>query len=327
MPGEFDLIKRHFHYPVSHSVLGVGDDGALLQPRPGMQLVVSTDMLVAERHFFADTDPFLLGWKTAAVNISDMAAMGAEPRWITLALALPAANEDWVGAMARGFRDCCEAYCVDWVGGDTTRGPLNLCATVFGEVPAGAAIRRDGAQHGDDLWLSGWPGMAALGLAQLRDELQLLGDWREACIERLQRPLPRVALGIALRGVASAMLDVSDGLLGDLDHILERSQVGAVLEETALPLETLLAACKRTEAATQALLSGGDDYELLFAAPREQRGHVEAVGRHLELPLHRIGRILDKPGLWLQRGDGVVEALQSRGFDHFADAPRSDRLS
>ena len=318
MASEFDLIKRHFHYPVSHTVLGVGDDAALVQPRAGMQLAVSTDMLVSGRHFFADTAPFLLGWKTAAVNISDMAAMGAEPRWITLALALPQADEEWVSALARGFRDCCETYCVDWVGGDTTCGPLNLCATIFGEVPPGAVIRRDGAQHGEDLWISGWPGMAALGLKHLASELELLSDWREPCLERLHRPLPRVALGIALRGVATAMLDVSDGLLGDLDHILERSQVGAIIEETALPLDTLLAACKRTQVATQALLSGGDDYELLFTAPRDARGQVEAIGRRLELPLHRIGRILDKPGLWLQRGDGVAEALQARGFDHFA---------
>jgi thiamine-monophosphate kinase len=318
MPGEFELIRRFFHYPTSHTVLGVGDDAALLQPGAGQQLVVSTDMLVAGRHFFPDADPFLLGWKAAAVNISDMAAMGAAPRWITLALALPEADEDWVSSLARGFRDCCEAYCVDWIGGDTTRGPLNLCPTVFGEVPAGAAIRRDGAQHGDDVWVSGWPGMAALGLAHLRGELSLVGDWAESCVERLHRPLPRVALGIHLRGVASAMLDVSDGVLGDLAHILERSDVGAIIEETALPLEPLLAACKRTEAATEALLSGGDDYELLFTAPRDARGQVEAIGRHLELPLHRIGRILDKTGLWLQRGDGVAEAITASGYDHFS---------
>ncbi|MDP5238517.1 thiamine-phosphate kinase [Uliginosibacterium sp. 31-16] len=318
MPGEFDLIRRFFHYPTSHTDLGVGDDGALLRPRPGMQLVVSTDMLVAGHHFFPQADPFLLGWKAAAVNISDMAAMAAEPRWITLALALPQADDEWVGALARGFRDCCEAYCVDWIGGDTTRGPLNLCATVFGEVPADAAVRRDGARHGDDIWISGWPGMAALGLAHLRGELQLLDGWSESCLDRLHRPIPRVALGMALRGVASAMLDVSDGLLGDLAHILERSQVGAMIEETALPLDALLAACKRTEPAMAALLGGGDDYELLFTVPREKRGQVEALGRHLELPLHRIGRILDKSGLWLQRGDGVVEAIAASGFDHFA---------
>ncbi|MBS1207732.1 MAG: Thiamine-monophosphate kinase [Proteobacteria bacterium] len=318
MPGEFDLIRRFFHYPTSHTDLGVGDDGALLRARPGMQLVVSTDMLVAGTHFLPDVDPFLLGWKTAAVNISDMAAMAAEPRWITLALALPHADEAWISALARGFRDCCEAYCVDWIGGDTTRGPLNLCPTIFGEVPADAAVRRDGALHGDDIWVSGWPGMAALGLAQLVQELQLVSAWVEPCVERLQRPVPRVALGIGLRGIASAMLDVSDGLLGDLNHILERSQVGAMIEESALPLATLLAACKRTERAMDALLRGGDDYELLFCAPREKRGQVEALGRHLELPLHRIGRILDKTGLWLQRGDGVCEAVAAHGFDHFS---------
>ncbi|GAB2898126.1 thiamine-phosphate kinase [Uliginosibacterium flavum] len=324
MPGEFDLIRRFFHYPTSHTDLGVGDDAALLRARPGMQLVVSTDMLVAGTHFLPDTDPFLLGWKAAAVNISDMAAMAAEPRWITLALALPHADEEWVSALARGFRECCEGYCVDWIGGDTTRGPLNLCPTVFGEVPFESAVRRDGARHGDDLWISGWPGMAALGLAQLQGQLQLVGGWAESCLDRLHRPLPRVALGIGLRGIASAMLDVSDGLLGDLSHILERSQVGAIIEETALPLEPLLAACKITERATAALLGGGDDYELLFCVPREKRGQVEALSRHFELPLHRIGRILDKSGLWLQRGDGVCEALAARGFDHFVAAKTPD---
>lgn len=317
MAGEFELIRRFFHYPNSHTDLGVGDDGALMRVRPGMQLVVSTDMLVADTHFFADADPGLLGWKAAAVNISDLAAMGAEPRWITLALALPQADADWVSALARGFRDCCEAYSVDWIGGDTTRGPLNLCPTAMGEVPVGAAVRRDGARHGDDIWISGWPGMAALGLAHLRGDVQLLDDWLEPCLERLHHPMPRVALGIGLRGLASAMLDVSDGLLGDLAHILERSQVGAVIEETALPLTSLLAACKRTERATAALLGGGDDYELLFTTPRDSRGQVEALSRHLELPLHRIGRILDKSGLWMQRGDGVVEAAAASGYDHF----------
>lgn len=317
MPSEFDLIRRFFHYPGSHTDLGVGDDAALMQLRPGMQLAVSTDMLVSGRHFFADADPALIGWKTAAVNISDMAAMGAEPRWITLSLALPQVDEQWLGALAHGFRDCCEAYCVDWVGGDTTRGPLNLCATIFGEVPTDNAVRRDGARHGDDVWVSGWPGMAALGLAYLGGQLQLVGDWADSCVERLNRPMPRVALGIALRGTASAMIDVSDGLLGDLAHILENSGVGAMLEETSLPLGTLLEACKRTEVANAALLSGGDDYELLFCVPREKRGHVEALARHIELPLTRIGRILDKTGLWIQRGDGVVEAAPPQGFDHF----------
>lgn len=317
MPGEFDLIRRFFHHPTRHTDLGVGDDAALMRLRPGMQLAVSTDMLVEGRHFFADADPFLLGWKAAAVNISDLAAMGAEPRWITLALALPDADPVRIEALARGFRDCCEAYSVDWVGGDTTRGPFNLCPTVFGELPADSAVRRDGARHGDDIWVSGWPGMAALGLAHLRDGLELVSGWDESCVERLHRPLPRVALGLRLRGLASAMLDVSDGLLGDLAHILERSAVGAIIEEPLLPLAPLLAACRRTEIATEALLGGGDDYELLFTAAREQRGRVEALARHLELPLHRIGRILDKEGLWLQRGDGLTEPVAARGFDHF----------
>lgn len=317
MPGEFDLIRRYFHSRTAHTDLGVGDDGALLRVRPGMQLVVSSDMLVSGRHFFADVDPGLLGWKTAAVNISDMAAMAAVPRWITLALALPAVDETWLAGFSRGFRDCCEVYCVDWIGGDTTRGPLNLCATVFGEVPVDQAVRRDGARHGDDIWVSGWPGMAALGLGHLEQKLQLLGDWVEPCVGHLTRPIPRVALGIALRGLATAMIDVSDGMLGDLAHILDASDVGAMIDEMGLPLDTLLAACKLTEPAMSALLGGGDDYELLFCTPREKRGQIEVLGRHLELPLHRIGRILDKSGLWIQRGNGVCEPLSARGFDHF----------
>lgn len=318
MPGEFDLIRDCFSHPVHHSDLGVGDDAALFRTAPGMQTVVSSDMLVAGNHFFVDADPTLLGWKTAAVNISDMAAMGADPRWITLALALPTADETWVRKLAAGFRTCCETYVVDWVGGDTTRGPLNLCATIVGEVPFGQAILRNGAHPGDDVWISGWPGLAALGLRSLQGGVKLAGDWHELCIERLHRPVPRVALGRALRGVASAMLDVSDGLSGDLGHILESSSVGAVLQEAALPLLPLLNACNDAAAARDALLGGGDDYELLFCAPRERGAHIEEIGHRLSLPLTRIGRVVTNPGLWLQRRDGQCAPVTIRSYDHFS---------
>ncbi len=236
MPSEFDLIRRHFSRPPRHTDLAVGDDAALLSPRAGMQLAVSTDMLVSGTHFFPDTDPEDLGWKTLAVNVSDLAAMGAEPRWAFLALALPAADDAWISAFARGLFACADAYGVDLAGGDTTRGPLNLSVTIIGEVPAGKAITRAGARAGDELWISGQPGLASLGLAALRGEVALDAAGHARCVDALQRPLPRVELGLQLRSLATAMLDVSDGLLGDLAHILERSGVGAIVEASRLLL-------------------------------------------------------------------------------------------
>lgn len=318
MPSEFALIRRHFTRPARHTDLAVGDDAALIRARPGMQLAISTDMLVAGTHFFADTGPEDLGWKTLAVNVSDLAAMGAEPRWVVLAASLPSADESWIAPFAKGFFACCEAFGIDAIGGDTTRGPLNLCPTIFGELPLGQAITRSGGRPGDDLWVSGAPGRAALGLAHLKAEIQLAPAWRDACVAALQRPQPRVALGLALRGLATAMLDVSDGLLGDLDHILELSGVGAEVDEAALPLAPLIEACGDTDRAFQACTTGGDDYELLFAAPAGRRDDLAALSARLDLPLHRIGRLTDTPGrLQLRRADGRLDSLAVRGYDHF----------
>ncbi|HSD38241.1 MAG TPA: thiamine-phosphate kinase [Rhodocyclaceae bacterium] len=318
MPGEFDLIRRHFSRATQHTDLGVGDDGALLRTRPGMQLVVSSDMLVSGTHFFPDAEPAALGWKTAAVNISDMAAMAAEPRWITLALALPDRDDKWVGAFAEGFASCCAAFGVDWIGGDTTRGPLNLCATVFGEVPHGQAVLRSGARPGDDLWISGTPGFAALGLQHLLGKIVLPEEARPACLSALHRPQPRVALGLALRGVATAILDVSDGLLGDLGHILERSDCGALIEDGLLPLAPLFPASSDAALARRALLSGGDDYELLFAAPLSQRLYVQDLSQQLGLPLTRIGAMTDKSNvIVVLELDGSRSEVLPRGYDHF----------
>lgn len=318
MPSEFALIRRHFTRPARHTDLAVGDDAALIRARPGMQLAISTDMLVAGTHFFADTDPEDLGWKTLAVNISDLAAMGAEPRWAVLAASLPSADESWIAPFAKGFFACCEAFGIDTIGGDTTRGPLNLCPTIFGEVPVGQAITRSGGRPGDDLWVSGAPGRAALGLAHLKAEVRLAADWRDDCLAALQRPQPRVALGLALRGLATAMLDVSDGLLGDLDHILELSAVGAEVDEAALPLAPLIAACGDPIRAFQACTAGGDDYELLFAAPAERRAELAALSARLDLPLHRIGHLTATPGqLQLRHANGQLDNLAVRGYDHF----------
>lgn len=315
MSGEFDLIRRHFTRAVQHTVLGVGDDCAIIAPSPGCELLVSTDMLVAGTHFIAGSEPFALGWKTAAVNLSDIAAMGGQPRWITLALAMPAPDARWTSALADGFAACCEQHSVDWVGGDTTRGPLSLCATVFGEAPAGAAIRRSGAHPGDDIWISGSPGRAALGLRHLLNGQALHDDWREACLMALHQPQARVALGLSLRGLASAMLDVSDGLAGDLAHILEQSGCGACLDEAALPLTSLMQACGDRTLARECLLHGGDDYELLFTAPATARGRIEAIAG---VPLNRIGHCEATPGLHLQHHDSSRSALAARGYDHFS---------
>ena len=318
MPSEFDLIRRHFTRPTRHTDLAVGDDAALLRAQPGMQLAVSTDMLVAGTHFFADTGPEDLGWKTLAVNVSDLAAMGATPRWAFLALALPGADEAWIAAFARGFFACADAHGVDLAGGDTTRGPLTLSVTIIGEVPQGEAITRAGGKAGDDLWVSGQPGMAALGLAALRGETQLSTAGRAACIAALQRPQPRIALGLALRGVATAMLDVSDGLLGDLDHILEYSGTGAIIDVGALPLAALRETGADEALARRCLLGGGDDYELLFAAPAARRADVDAISASLGLALHRIGALTSEPAtLWLRQRDGRLVPGTRSGYDHF----------
>jgi thiamine-monophosphate kinase len=283
-----------------------------------MQLAVSTDMLVAGTHFLADTDPQDLGWKTLAVNVSDLAAMGAEPRWAFLALALPHADEAWIAAFARGFFACADTFGVDLAGGDTTRGPLTLSVSIIGEIPAGAAVTRAGGRAGDDLWVSGQPGRAALGLAALRGEISLRPGAYEACVGALQRPQPRVALGGALRGLASAMLDVSDGLLGDLRHILECSATGAILDVAALPLAALHATGADPALCRRCLLSGGDDYELLFAAQSTRRADVAALATRLGLPLHRIGHLSAEPGqLRLRESDGNVATPAACGYDHF----------
>lgn len=322
MSSEFDLIRRHFTRPARHTELAVGDDAALLAPRPGMRLAVSTDMLVAGTHFFADTDPEGLGWKTLAVNVSDLAAMGAEPRWAFLALALPRADEAWIAAFARGFFACADAFGVDLAGGDTTRGPLTLSVTIAGEVPAGAAITRGGARAGDELWISGQPGRAALGLAALRGEAELDAPQRTEFVDALLRPQPRVALGLALRGLASAMLDVSDGLLGDLRHILECSAAGAIVETAALPLAALTASGADTALCRRCLLAGGDDYELLFAAPPRHRSEIESLSARFGLALHRIGHLTaERSVLLLREADGGLAAPPAYGYDHFAQDP------
>ncbi len=330
MMGEFELIQRFFTRPTPRAVLGVGDDCALLQPAPGMQMAISTDMLVAGRHFFADVDPRTLGHKALAVNLSDLAACGARPLAFTLALSLPTADAAWLAPFAQGLLALADTHGCELVGGDTTRGPLNICITVFGEVPAGQALLRSGARAGDDIYVSGTLGDARLALEALQGHTTLPGDLLAAARQRLEQPTPRVTLGLALRGVASAAADISDGLLGDLGHILQRSGVGATLDtSTAIHLLAHLSyftgatgqfgLSTPTETALRCVLSGGDDYELVFCAPPAQRAAVLAASQASATPVTRIGHIDSAPGLRLVDAQGAPVANTFTSFNHFPD--------
>ena len=322
MAREFDLIRRHFVRPVSHTVLGPGDDCALIQPSPGKMLAVSTDMLVEGTHFFPNVSPRDLGWKTLAVNVSDLAAMGAEPRWATLAGSLPTVDEDWLAAFCAGFFAAAERFGVDLIGGDTTQGPLNLCVTVLGEVSPGAALCRSAGQAGDDVWISGRPGLAALGLRHLKGETHLPTPWDRLCVAALQVPQPRVALGQALVGLAHAAIDVSDGLMADLGHIAKASGLCANLVLNQLPH---LPEGVARDLALECLLSGGDDYELCFTAPVSARLKLAEQAAILSLPLWRIGELVlpenpDVPGCVSLIGpEGErLDWEASKGYEHFA---------
>ena len=322
--GEFDLIARYFTRPVRHAALGVGDDCALLAPRPGMHLAISSDMLVEGRHFFADVDPEALGHKALAVNLSDLAACGAKPLTFTLALALPRVDESWLAGFSKGLLALADAHGCELVGGDTTQGPLNICITVFGEVPAGQALLRSGARAGDDIYVSGTVGDARLALEALLGHIHLPGELLAQARQRLERPTPRVALGLALRGIASSAMDVSDGLLGDLGHILRASGVGADIDtdETSKliadrALFTSATARFDMELLRQCTLAGGDDYELAFTAPPALREAVAGAAATAATPVARIGRISAEPGLRLADAQGRPLAGRYASFDHF----------
>ena len=337
---EFELIARYFAGPAAAQgatrgaptrsaggvTLTIGDDCALLAPRPGHALAVSTDMLVAGRHFFDDVDPAALGWKALAVNLSDLAAMGAAPLGFTLAIALPDADDAWLADFSAGLFDCSGTFECPLIGGDTTRGPLNVCITVFGDVAPAQALRRDRAAAGDDVWVSGTLGGAALGLRQrLASRAGGAEPPDAASLRALERPVPRLALGRALVGIAHAAIDVSDGLLQDLGHVLAASGCGADLSLDAVPMPTalhLLAQADRWHLA----LAGGDDYELCFTSPAAHRDDVARIAAAVDTPVTRIGvvtarddtaplRLLDADGMPWSPHDGADPA---RGFDHFA---------
>lgn len=344
---EFQIIQSYFTSPTSRADLGVGDDCALFRMVAGHQCAVTSDMLVSGRHFFHDVDARALGHKALAVNLSDLAAMGAEPLGFTLSLALPAVNEAWLADFSGGMLALARDFNCDLIGGDTTKSAASMVdnglvinITAFGQVPAGAAIRRDGARAGDELWVSGALGDAACALALLQRERAgevLSGLEFETLVAlrpRLEHPTPRIALGLALRGVASSMLDVSDGLAGDVRHILRASHVDAEIDCDALPLSSPL---KRlyleqqcpSEHAWRDALTGGDDYELCFTAPVSQREAIQTLAVKWDVPLTRIGRILERAGehvndessvTWRSEHspEGLAHMSGWRGYNHFS---------
>ena len=311
---EFDLIARHFTRPAKNAVLGVGDDCALVDVSNGMDLAVSTDTMVSGTHFFPDVDPETLGHKALAVNLSDMAAMGAMPYWATLALTVPDVNHEWLAKFAKGFFDLAEEFGVSLIGGDTTRGPLTMTVTIMGEVPAGASLRRSGAKAGNDIWVSGNLGGAALAAAHRRGVVKPAeGDSMEA-VMRLYEPIPRVKLGQALRGLATSAIDISDGLLSDLGHICALSKVGATVECERLPVSAIGAKHVDTPA------GHGGVKEWHGPAPASARDSIEDLTEVLGVPLTRIGEIRKGKGVSLLGEDDKPIAIDGRGFDHFTAA-------
>jgi thiamine-monophosphate kinase len=334
--GEFDLIRQYFERPVRRAALGIGDDCALLQPRAGCQLAVSTDMLVQDRHFFADADPCQLGHKALAVNLSDLAACGASPLAFTLALALPVADAAWLAPFSRGLLALADHHGCELVGGDTTRGPLTICITVFGEVPApegrSQALLRSGARDGDDIYVSGTLGDARLALEAIRGEWTLPEALHDRACARLHQPDPRVALGQALRGLATSAIDISDGLLGDLGHVLSASRVGARLDARALvdrmachgpALDAVVPAAHQLHC----VLAGGDDYELAFTAPVDRREAVAAAAQRSATPVSRVGSITATRGVEVVDAQGRALSGHWASYDHFSGCLPEPRMT
>lgn len=318
---EFTLIDRYFAAQRRHRpdvALGIGDDCALLAPPAGQHLVVTMDTLVAGVHFFADADPTSLGHKALAVNLSDLAAMGATPAWVTLALTLPHADEDWLERFCQGLFALADRYDMQLIGGDTTHGPATVITIqAHGFAPPGLALRRDGARPDDGIYVTGTPGDAGLALAAAFSKAAVAPEYRGYIQQRLERPEPRIVEGLALRGIASAAIDISDGLAQDLGHILQRSGVGAQLEVDRLPLSRSVAASLDRDAALMTALSSGDDYELCFTVPPDRAALLTAMASAWDCRCTGIGVITEEPGLQLRRADGAAFRLGRSGYDHF----------
>jgi len=317
---EFNLIQDYFTRPTTHTSLGIGDDAALISLKPGMELAISADMLVAGTHFFADADAYKLGWKSLAVNLSDMAAMGAQAKWATLAIALPGVDAAWLRQFSAGFFACATQFNIDLIGGDTTRGSLTISVQIMGEVPTGQALKRSGAKPGDEVWVSGHLGDAALALAQLQGQLSLPASVLAQCLAALHTPQPRISLGLGLRGLANSAIDISDGLAADLGHILAASNVGAELQLSAIPHTPLsnITDSLKDKRLLKAVLAGGDDYELCFSAPTSNHANIMLLGQKLGVALTVIGHITTGTDLTVRGLDQQILDFKETGFDHFS---------
>ncbi|MBU2278938.1 MAG: thiamine-phosphate kinase [Gammaproteobacteria bacterium] len=318
--GEFELIAQCFSQAGrsrADVVIGVGDDGAVVQVRDGFDLVVTTDTMVEGVHFFPDVDPRALGHKLVAVNVSDLAAMGAEPAWLSLAITLPKVDDSWLQAFAEGLSETADYYNCQLIGGDTTRGPLTLTVIAKGLVPRGKVLTRSGAKVGDYIYVTGTLGDAALGLKLVQEQVEVSKKHRAHILQRFHYPTARVALGQALRTIASSCMDISDGLCGDLPHILNRSKVGAIVDVCKIPMSQALKDSCDWQSALQCALSGGEDYELVFTVPENKRGSLEVLLSPYGVPMSCIGRITGLAGkLELKQGDQPF-VYQHSGYQHF----------
>ena len=314
MTSEFEIIERYFKKKMKQTALGVGDDAAMIHVRNNYQLAISSDMLIENIHFLKNTNPSHLGWKSLAVNLSDIAAMGATPKWATLSISLPKINHTWLKKFSKGFFKCADKFGIDLIGGDTTKGPLSISITIMGESKKDEALLRSGAKINDDIWVTGQLGLASMGLANLQGQLKLPPRIKMKCIKALEIPTPKTFLGSYLSRYANSCIDISDGLIQDLRHILKASKVGASLLLNDIPCEKFIHTSKQY----QFVLNGGDDYELLFTAAKKNRPFIKKIAKKTNTPVTMIGNITKKKALNVLSEQGKSIKFNPKGFDHFA---------
>ena len=314
MTSEFEIIERYFKKKMKQTALGVGDDAAMIHVRNNYQLAISSDMLIENIHFLKNTNPSHLGWKSLAVNLSDIAAMGAIPKWATLSISLPKINHTWLKKFSKGFFKCADKFGIDLIGGDTSKGPLSISITILGESKKDEALLRSGAKINDDIWVTGQLGLASMGLANLQGQLKLPPRIKMKCIRALEIPTPKTFLGSYLSRYANSCIDISDGLIQDLRHILKASKVGASLLLNDIPCEKFIHTSKQY----QFVLNGGDDYELLFTAAKKNRTFIKKIAKKTNTPVTMIGNITKKKALNILSEQGKSIKFNPKGFDHFA---------
>lgn len=314
MTSEFEIIERYFKKKMKQTALGIGDDAAMINVQKNYQLAISSDMLVENTHFLKNTNPSHLGWKSLAVNLSDIAAMGATPKWATLSISLPKINHAWLKKFSEGFFKCADKFGIDLIGGDTSKGSLSISITIMGEIKKNTSLLRSGAKINDDIWVTGRLGLAAMGLANLQGKLKLPPRIKIKCIRALETPSPKTSLGAYLPRYANSCIDISDGLMQDLRHILKASKVGATLLLNHIPCEKFIQASKQY----QFVLNGGDDYELLFTAAKKNRSQIKKIAKRTNTPVSVIGSITENQVLQILNEQGKSIKFNPKGFDHFA---------